>query len=82
MARGVTKVNELFRQVQMRPEQQTTIPEIPHVHKMNLVLFCPKHNFNVVKQQHKVRHVNLGIFSTPNTYKEHLKRSNGYLVMK
>ena len=46
----------------MRPEQQTTIPENPHVHIMDLVLFCPKHNFNVVKQQHKVHHVNLGIF--------------------
>ena len=46
----------------MRPEQQTTIPEIPQVHKMNLVLFFPKHNFNVVKQQNKVHHVKLGIF--------------------
>ena len=46
----------------MRPEQQTTIPENPHVHILDLVLFCPKHNFNVVKQQNKVHHVKLGIF--------------------
>ena len=65
----------------MRPEQQTTIPENPHVHNMNLVLFCPKHNFNVVKQENKVDHVKLGIFSTPFTYKVYLKRSYGYLVM-
>ena len=46
----------------MRPEQQTTIPENPHVHILDLVLFCPKHNFKVVKQENKVDHVNLGIF--------------------
>ena len=46
----------------MRPEQQTTIPENPHVHIMNLVLFCLLHNFNVVKQQNEVHHVNLCIF--------------------
>ena len=46
----------------MRPEQQTTIPEIPHVHKMNLVLFCSKTYFIVVKQENKVHHVKLGIF--------------------
>ena len=46
----------------MRPEQQTTIPENPHVHKMNLVLFCPKPHFKVVKQENKVDHVKLGIF--------------------
>ena len=46
----------------MRPEQQTTFWENPHVQIMNVALFCPKHNFNVVKQQHKVDHVNLGIF--------------------
>ena len=46
----------------MRPEQQTTIPENPHVHILDLVLFCHKHNFNVVKQQNKVQHVKLGIF--------------------
>ena len=46
----------------MRPEQQTTIPENPHMHILDLVLFCPKHNFNVVKQQNKVHHVKLGIF--------------------
>ena len=46
----------------MRPEQQTTIPEKPHVHILDLVLFCHKHNFNVVKQQNKVPQVNLGIF--------------------
>ena len=46
----------------MRPEQQTTIPENPHVHILDLVLFCHKHNFNVVKQQNEVHHVKLGIF--------------------
>ena len=29
---------------------------------MNLVLFCPKPYFNVVKQENKVDHVKLGIF--------------------
>ena len=47
----------------MRPEQQTTIPVNPHMQIMNLVLFCPKHNFIVVKQENKAHHVNLGIFS-------------------
>ena len=46
----------------MMPEQQTTISENPHMHIMNLVLLCPKHNFNVVKQQNKVHQVKLGIF--------------------
>ena len=46
----------------MRPEQQTTIPENPHVHILDLVLFCHKRNFNVVKQENKVHHVKLGIF--------------------
>ena len=46
----------------MRPEQQTTIPENPHVQFMNLVLFCPKTYFIVVKQENKVDHVKLGIF--------------------
>ena len=46
----------------MRPEQQTTIPENPHVHILDLVLFCPKHYFRVVKQENKVHHVKLGIF--------------------
>ena len=46
----------------MRPEQQTTIPENPHVHIMNLVLFCHNHTFNVVKQQNEVHQVKLGIF--------------------
>ena len=46
----------------MRPEQQTTIPENPHVHILDLVLFCHKHNSNVVKQQNKVHQVNVGIF--------------------
>src|SRR3954463_3789824 len=27
----------------MRPEQQTTIPERPHMHISNLLLFCLKH---------------------------------------
>ena len=46
----------------MRPEQQTTIPENPHMQIMNLVLFCPKTYFNDVKQENKVHHVKLGIF--------------------
>ena len=46
----------------MRPEQQTTIPENPHVHILNLVLFCPKTYFIVVKQENKVDHIKLGIF--------------------
>ena len=46
----------------MRPEQQTTIPENPHVYIVNLVLFCPKTYFNVVKHENKVHHVKLGIF--------------------
>ena len=47
----------------MRPEQQTTIPKNPHVHILNLVLFCHKRNFNDVKQQNEVHHVKLVIFS-------------------
>ena len=46
----------------MSPEQQTTIPENPHVHILVLVLFCLLHNFRVVKQENKVHHVNLCIF--------------------
>ena len=46
----------------MRPEQQTTIPENPHMQIMNLVLFYPKTYFKVVKQESKVDHVKLGIF--------------------
>ena len=47
----------------MRPEQQTTIPENPHMHVLDLVLFFPKTYFIVVKQENKVHHVKLGIFS-------------------
>ena len=46
----------------MRPEQQTTIPVKPHKHILDLVLFCPKTYFRVVKQESKVHHVKLGIF--------------------
>ena len=46
----------------MRLEQQTTIPENPHVHILELVLFCHKHNFNVVKWKNKVHHVKVDIF--------------------
>ena len=45
----------------MRPEQQTTIPEKPHMHIVDLALFCPKHDFNIVKQQNEVHQVKLGI---------------------
>ena len=43
-------------------KEETTIPENPHVHILDLVLFFHKHNFNVVKQQNDVHHVKLGIF--------------------
>ena len=46
----------------MRPEQQTTISENPHVHILNLVLYSPKHNFRVIKHAKQVHHVKLGIF--------------------
>ncbi len=46
----------------MRLKQQATIPENPHVHILGLVLFCPKRNFNVVKQQNEVHQVKLGTF--------------------
>ena len=46
----------------MRPEEQTTIPENLHVHILDLVLFCPKTYFKVVKHENKVDHVKLGIF--------------------
>ena len=46
----------------MRPEQQTTSPETPHVHILGLVLFCPKPYFRVVKHAKQVHHVKLGIF--------------------
>ena len=46
----------------MGPEQQTTIPENPHMHILDSVLFCPKPYFKVVKQENKVDHVKLGIF--------------------
>ena len=44
----------------MRPEQQTTIPENPHMQIMNLVLFCPKPYFRVVKYANKGHHDKLG----------------------
>ena len=62
----------------MRPEQQTTIPENPQMHISNLVLFCPKTYFIVVKQENKVHHVKLGIFP-PHL---HIKPTYGYLVME
>ena len=52
------------------------------MHILDLVLFYPKTYFIVVKQENKVDHVKLGIFSTPFTYKVYLKPSYGYLVMK
>ena len=30
-------------------KQRTTIPENPYMHLLGLALFCPKHNFRVVK---------------------------------
>ena len=44
-------------------KQQTTIPENPHMRILDLVLFCPKHNFRVVKHAKQVHHDNLGIFA-------------------
>mgnify|MGYP005837005515 CR=1 FL=1 len=41
-------------------KQRTTIPVNPHVHILGLVLFCPKHNFRVVKHANKCHHVKLG----------------------
>ena len=46
----------------MRPEQQTTCPENPHVQFMDLVLFYPKPYFRVVNYAKQVHHVKLGIF--------------------
>ena len=47
----------------MRPETTTTtIPENPHEHILDLVLFCPKPNFRVVKHAKQCHHVKLGIF--------------------
>ena len=46
----------------MRPEQQTTIPENPHMNILELVLFCPKSYFIIIKQENKVHHVKVGIF--------------------
>ena len=43
-------------------KQRTTIPVNPHMHIIDLVLFCPKHNFRVVKHAKQVQHVKLGIF--------------------
>ena len=45
----------------MRPKVTNNNSENPHMHIMDLVMFFPKHNFNVVKQQNKVHHVKLGI---------------------
>ena len=46
----------------MRPEQQATLPKNPHMHLLGLFLFCPKHNFRVIKHARKAHHVKLGIF--------------------
>ena len=67
----------------MRPEQQTTSSEDPHMHIFGLVLFCPKPYFIVVKQEHKVHHVKLGVFP-PHLHIKFIKVEAiyGYLVMK
>ena len=44
------------------PNNKTTSPETPHMHILGLVLFCPKHNFRVVKHARWVHHVKLGFF--------------------
>ena len=46
----------------MRPEQQATSPENPHMHILGLVLFFPKPYFRVGKHAKQVHHVKLGIF--------------------
>ena len=46
----------------MSPEQQTTSPENPHVHVLDLVLFFPKPYFRVIKHARWVHRVKLGIF--------------------
>ena len=46
----------------MRPEQHITIPENPHMHILELVLFCRKAYFRVVRHAKQVHHVKLGIF--------------------
>ena len=46
----------------MRPEKQATSPENPHVHILDLVQFCPKTYFIVVKHARRVHHVKLDIF--------------------
>ena len=43
------KRNYLTKQFQWDRKHQTTIPVNPHMHIFGLVLFCPKHNFRVVK---------------------------------
>ena len=45
-----------------RRKQRTKISVNPHMHILGLVLFCPKHNFRVVKHAKQVHHVKLGIF--------------------
>ena len=46
----------------MRPEQQATNSKNPHMQILELVLFCPKPYFRVVKHARSVHHVKLGIF--------------------
>ena len=65
----------------MRPEQQTTFPKNPHMQNMDLVLFYQNHILELLNMQNKAtiltRH-----FSTPFTYKVHLKWSYCYLDTK
>ena len=56
----------------MGPDIKTTNPETPDVHKLDLVLFCPKHNFRVIKHARKVHHVKLGI-SLPHLHTKFIK---------
>ena len=56
----------------MRPEQQATSPEKPHVRILEMVLFCPKTYSKVVKQENKVHHVKLGI-SPPHLHIKFIK---------
>ena len=46
----------------MRLEQQATSPENPHVPILDLVLFCPKAYFIVVKYARQCHQVKLDIF--------------------
>ena len=61
MARGwsIIKLSNLGK-FKWGRKQRTTIPETPHEHIIDLVLFWSKHNFRVVKHARWCHHVKLG----------------------